>query len=106
MLIAAAGRVVASCRLTALPAQLLVGCSSLCTLNAHHNPITVEHLRAAEGYQAYEARRQAWATKQLEGRVLADIDKSFSEGADVEQWQRWVSGPTGLGNDGSGRAGK
>lgn len=91
--------------MTALPPKLLVGCSSLCTLNAHQNPLTVEHLRTADGYQGYETRRQARATKQLEGRVLADIDKSFSEGADVEQWQRWVSGPTGLG-DGSGRAGK
>lgn len=83
-----------------------MGCSSLCTLNAHQNPITVEDLRAAEGYQAYETRRQARATKQLEGRVLADVDKSFSEGADVEQWQRWVSGATGMGSDGTGRAGK
>lgn len=68
--------------------------------------MTVEHLRSADGYQGYEARRQARATKQLEGRVLADVAKSFSEGADVEQWQRWATGPTGLGSDGSGRAGR
>lgn len=59
-----------------------------------------------DGYAGYETRRQGRATKQLEGRVMADIDKSFSEGADVEQWQRWVSGATGLGSDGSGRAGR
>lgn len=51
-------------------------------------------------------RRQARASKQLGGRVMADTDRAFSEGADVEQWQRWAVGPSGLGNDGSGRAGK
>ncbi len=51
-------------------------------------------------------RRQARASKQLGGRVMADTDRAFSEGADVEQWQRWAAGPTGLGSDGSGRAGK
>lgn len=93
-------------KLAQLPAQLLSGCSSLCTLCAHQNPITVEDLRAAEGYAEYEVRRQARASKQLGGRVMADTDRAFSEGADVEQWQRWAVGPTGLGSDGSGRAGK
>jgi hypothetical protein len=133
-------------RIKALPPQLLSGCSSLCTLAAHQNPITVEDLRAAQGYEAYEARwacareqraplaplllahphqarpagccrraavlcaagrrRQARASKQLGGRVMADSDRAFSEGADVEQWQRWVSGATGLGADGSGRLGR
>lgn len=51
-------------------------------------------------------RRQARASKQLGGRVMADTDRAFSEGADVEQWQRWAVGPSGLGSDGSGRAGK
>jgi hypothetical protein len=51
-------------------------------------------------------RRQARASKQLGGRVMADTDRAFSEGADVEQWQRWAVGPSGLGTDGSGRAGK
>jgi hypothetical protein len=37
---------------------------------------------------------------------MADTDRAFSEGADVEQWQRWAAGPSGLGTDGSGRAGK
>lgn len=92
-------------RLMSLPPQLFVGCTSLATLSAHSNPITVDHLRSMQGYDSYETRRQGRATKQLEGRVMADIDKSFSEGADVEQWQRWVAGPTGLGKDGTGRAG-
>ncbi|KAF6263586.1 hypothetical protein COO60DRAFT_1698667 [Scenedesmus sp. NREL 46B-D3] len=92
-------------RLVSLPPELFVGCTSLATLSAHSNPITVDHLRGMQGYAGYEARRQARATKQLEGRVMADIDKSFSEGADVEQWQRWVAGPAGLGRDGTGRAG-
>ncbi|KAF8072570.1 hypothetical protein HT031_000230 [Scenedesmus sp. PABB004] len=93
-------------RLAALPARLLAGCSSLATLSAHGNPLTVEALRSAEGYDAYEARRRARATKQLEGRVLADVDRAFSEGADVEQWARWAGGPAGLGRDGTGRAGR
>eukprot|EP00879_Flechtneria_rotunda_P024725 GHRR01026231.1.p1 GENE.GHRR01026231.1~~GHRR01026231.1.p1 ORF type:complete len:264 (+),score=62.82 GHRR01026231.1:270-1061(+) len=92
-------------RLTSLPSQLLVGCSSLTTLSAHNNPITVKYLRNAPGYEGYEARRQAQASKQIEGRVMTDLSKAFSEGADVEQWQRWAAGPTGLGSDGSGRAG-
>lgn len=44
------------CRIMQLPTQLMSACSSLCTLCAHQNPITVEHLRAAEGYAEYEAR--------------------------------------------------
>jgi hypothetical protein len=92
-------------RLLSLPPELFVGCTSLATLSAHSNPITVDHLRSMQGYASYETRRQGRATKQLEGRVMADIDKSFSEGADVEQWQRWAAGPTGLGKDGTGRAG-
>jgi hypothetical protein len=94
-----------SCRITRLPDQLFVGCVSLATLNAHNNPITVQHLRELAAFGDYEARRQARAGKQIGGRVMADLDKAFSEGADVEQWQRWVSGPAGLGSDGSGRAG-
>lgn len=93
-------------RLAALPPRLFVGCSSLATLSAHANPITVEALRSAEGFAGYDARRQARASKQLGGRVMADLDRAFSEGADVEQWQRWAAGPAGLGSDGSGRAGK
>ena len=54
----------------------------------------------------FVCRRQARASKQLGGRVMADTDRAFSEGADVEQWQRWAVGPSGLGTDGSGRAGK
>jgi hypothetical protein len=45
-----------ACRIAQLPAQLLSACSSLSTLCAHQNPITVEDLRTAEGYAEYEAR--------------------------------------------------
>lgn len=92
-------------RLAALPSRLFVGCCALTTLSAHDNPLTVEALRAAEGYQAYDERRRARASKQLDGRVMADTARAFSEGADVLQWERWASGATGLGTDGSGRAG-
>jgi hypothetical protein len=54
------------CRIARLPAQLLAACSSLCTLCAHQNPITVEDLRTAEGYAEYEARYVPWE------RLVAD----------------------------------
>lgn len=55
----------------------------------HNNTITVEVLRCMPGYLEYEARRQARATKQLDGRVMADIHQSFSEGADIQEWEHW-----------------
>lgn len=51
------------------------------------NPITVETLRTAPGYEGYEARRRARTDKQLGGRVMSDMERAFCEGADVAQWE-------------------
>lgn len=76
-------------RIKALPEGLFDGCASLAALLLRANPITVEALRAAPGFAAYEARRVARTNKQLGGRVMADIERAFCEGADVEQWQHY-----------------
>jgi len=78
------------CRVTHLPSQLFVGCISLATLGAHHNPITVEHLRAAAGYSSYEARREARASKQIGGRVVPTLTKLSAKVL------MWNSGSAGL----------
>lgn len=74
-------------RVKALPPGLFTGCSSLAALLLRGNPITVDALRAAPGYGAYEARRRARTDKQLGGRVMSDIERAFCEGADVLQWE-------------------
>lgn len=51
--------------------------------------MTVEALRSAAGFAEYEARRRARTNKQLDGRVMSDIERSFCEGADVQQWQHF-----------------
>lgn len=76
-------------RVAALPAGLLEGCASLATLQLHNNPISLEQLRATPGFGVYEARRVARTNKQLGGRVMSDVEKAFSEGADGELWERW-----------------
>ncbi|KAJ9516583.1 hypothetical protein QJQ45_015247, partial [Haematococcus lacustris] len=74
-----------------VPPAVLLGCCQLWLLGLTANPITVEQLRKTEGWQQLEARRQAKANKQLEGRVLVDSTRSFEEGADSVQWQRWAA---------------
>lgn len=59
---------VAVCRISRLPAQLLAACSSLCTLCAHQNPITVEDIRKADGHAEYEAR---WVLCSSDGAGVA-----------------------------------
>jgi Leucine-rich repeat (LRR) protein len=76
-------------RIKTLPDGLFVGCSGLRALLLRDNPITVEALRSAEGFAAYDARRRARIDKQLGGRVMSDVESAFCEGADVEQWQRY-----------------
>jgi hypothetical protein len=72
----------------ALPADLLLACSSLATLQLRGNPITVAQLRAEPGFEAYDARRRARADKRIDGRVFAAAQgATFCEGADVEQWE-------------------
>ena len=40
-----------------MPPAVLRGCVSLATLSLHSNPITVETLRATEGFREFDARR-------------------------------------------------
>ena len=48
-----------------MPAALFTGCSALCRLSLHHNPITEDQLREVEDFQAYEDRRRLQADKQV-----------------------------------------
>lgn len=75
------------CRIARLPAQLLSACSSLCTLCAHQNPITVEDLRTAEGYAEYEARCVPWE-RLVAGWVLCSPGGHISSGelGALESW--------------------
>eukprot|EP00884_Botryococcus_braunii_P023093 jgi/Botrbrau1/9468/Bobra.0252s0089.1 len=75
-------------RLKGLPSDLLRGCSSLCTLSLHGNPMTVDELRETDGFAEYNARRIAKVNKQMESQVLMGSQR-FDEGADVD-WQRWA----------------
>ncbi|KAI8470553.1 MAG: L domain-like protein [Monoraphidium minutum] len=76
-------------RIKALPPGMFDACSSLAALLLRGNPITVEALRSAPGFAAYERRRRARTDKQLGGRVMGDMARAFCEGADVEQWQHY-----------------
>lgn len=79
-------------RVKALPPGLLERCTALSALLLRGNPITVDTLRAAPGFAAYDARRCARADKQLGGRVMSDLERAFCEGADVAQWQHYKPG--------------
>jgi hypothetical protein len=72
-----------------LPEGLFTACTGLAALWLRGNPITVDALRAAPGFAEYDARRRARTDKQLGGRVMADIDRSFCEGGDVLTWEHW-----------------
>lgn len=76
-------------RVQAVPSEVLTGCSALRALALHDNPITSDQLRSTPGFAEYEARRRARCDKQLEAAVLIDLDRSFTEGADQQQWQHW-----------------
>lgn len=58
-------------RLRRAPSAVLRGCTALARLSLHGNPITVEQLRAADGWAEFDARRRAQADKQLEMQVGA-----------------------------------
>lgn len=74
-------------RIKELPPGLFCGCTSLAALLLRGNPITVEALRAAQGFAEYDTRRRARTDKQLGGRVVGDLPRAFCEGADVDQWE-------------------
>ena len=52
-------------RLRNVPAEILRGCLSLARLSLHGNPLTLEQLRSADGFQEFNARRCASADKQV-----------------------------------------
>ncbi|CAL8464368.1 g3903 [Coccomyxa elongata] len=72
-------------RLKAVPAAVLRGCRALATLGLHGNPVTVEELRASDGFAEFNARRCAKHDKQLEMQVFT-LSGGFDEGADQVQW--------------------
>jgi Leucine-rich repeat (LRR) protein len=76
-------------RVKLVPPALLSGCTSLRALALHDNPITADQLRSTAGFEDYQRRRRARCDKQLEASVLIDLDRSFTEGADQQQWRRW-----------------
>ena len=45
--------------------KILRGCLSLARLSLHGNPLTLEQLRSADGFQEFNARRCASADKQV-----------------------------------------
>jgi len=79
-------------RVKALPEGLLDRCTSLGALLLRSNPVTVEALRAAPGFEAYDARRRARTDKQLGGRVMSDLERGFCQGADVSVWEHHKPG--------------
>ena len=79
---------VPSNRLAEVPATILVGCTSLRSLDIHDNPVTIQQLRESEGWEVFDARRKAACDKLIDSRVLSG-PKNFDEGADEQQWNRW-----------------
>ena len=71
-------------------------CSSLVSLSLKANPITLEALRATNGWAAHDARRTAAVGKRLAGRTGTDFD----EGADPQRWLAWASQGRGVGGEG------
>lgn len=76
-------------RISALPPDLLSSLTLLHTLSCESNPITLDQLRAAHGFEDYEARRRARVDKQLEGGALFNANRSMAQGADQELYERW-----------------
>ncbi|GBF94546.1 hypothetical protein Rsub_06661 [Raphidocelis subcapitata] len=76
-------------RVKTLPEGIFTACTNLAALWLRGNPITVDALRTAPGFASYEARRRARTNKQLDGRVMSDIERAFCEGADVHHWQHF-----------------
>ncbi|GAX74334.1 hypothetical protein CEUSTIGMA_g1783.t1 [Chlamydomonas eustigma] len=81
-------RMMSNC-IHSLPDGLLSQCESLATLQLEDNPLTLDALRATPGFSAYDERRRIKCDKQLEGSVMLDVKRSFSEGADKQLHQHW-----------------
>ena len=58
------------CRLSSVPPQLFLECTSLFTLSLHNNPITAAALRDLKGFNVFDERRRGKYSKQVRGPVL------------------------------------
>ncbi|KAG2451291.1 hypothetical protein HYH02_003897 [Chlamydomonas schloesseri] len=82
-------------RIAAVPPHLLQDCASLAVLSLQDNPITADQLRSTPGFKDYDARRVALCNKQLGAKVSAHATRTFTEGAEDRQWQRYATGQGG-----------
>eukprot|EP00198_Chlamydomonas_reinhardtii_P002751 XP_001692087.1 ubiquitin family protein [Chlamydomonas reinhardtii] len=90
--------------IASVPPTLLKDCGSLAVLSLQDNPITADQLRSTPGFKDYDARRVALCNKQLDAKVSAHATRTFTEGAEDRQWQRYASGQGGGGGQqGGGR---
>ena len=79
-------------RLSSLPRDLLSGAAALHTLGLRGNELTLDGLRATEGWEAFEGRRVKAADARLAGRVDVAGGKgggAFDATADAEEWIKW-----------------
>ena len=73
--------------LAGVPSALLTDASSLVELVLHDNPISMESLREIQGWDAFDARRRARASKSIESSVMLS-STVFDEGGDVDRFVR------------------
>mmetsp|Transcript_27168 Transcript_27168/g.43514 ORF Transcript_27168/g.43514 Transcript_27168/m.43514 type:complete len:198 (+) Transcript_27168:681-1274(+) len=64
--------------------DFLQGCTALHTLSLRGCPVDVEELRATQGYEGFEARRQANRSKQIHGQVMIG-SRGLDDGLDHGQ---------------------
>lgn len=70
-----------------VPSALLIDATSLVELVLHDNPISMDSLREIEGWDAFDARRRARASKSIESSVMLS-STVFDEGGDVDRFER------------------
>lgn len=73
--------------LAGVPSALLTDASSLVELVLHDNPVSMESLREIEGWDAFDARRRARASKSIDSSVMLS-STVFDEGGDVDRFVR------------------
>lgn len=71
---------------TAVPPEVFRA-PSLHTLSLHDCPVTVQQLRDADGWAAFDARRRARHSKAMDAGVLGA--SNFDEGADADRRRKW-----------------
>ncbi len=75
-------------RIDTLPSAILTDCTSLRDIQCHDNPLTMERMRALDGFEQFDARRRAKHDKQVDMKLL---NTRFDEGADIEQYDRYAT---------------